>query len=147
MFSCFALLFWFVFIFCFWFLLCFDMIVLSCLAYYCASTLSCLWFYDNIFFFTLILISSCNNIYADLIYVFRVSISSCLTMYIQTTYLLTEAANGGILWKKMFLKIAQNSQEKTCARVYFLIKLQVSGLQLYLKRLLHKCFPVNFADF
>ena len=34
--------------------------------------------------------------------------------------------------KKGFLEISQNSQENTCARVAFLIKLQ--GLQLYLKR-------------
>ena len=34
---------------------------------------------------------------------------------------------------KVFLEISQNSQENTCARVFFLIKLQASGLQLYLK--------------
>ena len=28
--------------------------------------------------------------------------------------------------KEVFLKISQNSQENTCARVYFLIKLQAS---------------------
>ena len=33
--------------------------------------------------------------------------------------------------KKVFLEISQNSQENTCARVSFLIKLQGSGLQLY----------------
>ena len=33
--------------------------------------------------------------------------------------------------KKVFLKISQNSQENTCARVSFLIKLQDLGLQLY----------------
>ena len=42
-----------------------------------------------------------------------------------------EAANGGVLWKKVFLKISQNSQKNTCARVSFLIKLKASGLQLY----------------
>ena len=31
----------------------------------------------------------------------------------------------GVLWKKVFLEISQNSQESTCARVPFLIKLQV----------------------
>ena len=36
--------------------------------------------------------------------------------------------------KEMFLRILQNSQEGTCARVSFLIKLQVWGLQLYWKR-------------
>ena len=35
----------------------------------------------------------------------------------------TEAATGGALWKKVFLEISQNSQENTCARVSFLIKL------------------------
>ena len=33
--------------------------------------------------------------------------------------------------KKVFLEISQNSQENTCARASFLIKLQVSGMQLY----------------
>ena len=37
--------------------------------------------------------------------------------------------------KKVFLKILQNSQENTCVRVSFLIKLQAP----------HRCFPVNFA--
>ena len=32
-----------------------------------------------------------------------------------------------VLSKKLFLKTSQNSQENTCAGVYFLIKLQVSG--------------------
>ena len=36
--------------------------------------------------------------------------------------------------KKVFLKILQNSQENTCARVSFLTKLQASCLQLYQKR-------------
>ena len=36
--------------------------------------------------------------------------------------------------KKVFLKISQNSRENTSARVYFLIKLQAWGLQLYRKR-------------
>ena len=45
-----------------------------------------------------------------------------------------EAATRGVLWKKAFLEILQNSQENTCARVSFLIKVQASGLQLYLKR-------------
>ena len=36
-----------------------------------------------------------------------------------------------VLLKKVSLKISQNSQETICVRVYFLIKLQVWGLQLY----------------
>ena len=34
----------------------------------------------------------------------------------------------------MFLEISQSSQENTCVRVSFLIKLKSSGLRLYLKR-------------
>ena len=50
--------------------------------------------------------------------------------------------------KKVFLEISQNSQENTCARASFLIKLQASGLQLYQKRdSAHSCFPVNFTKF
>ena len=48
----------------------------------------------------------------------------------------------------MFLKISQNSQENTCARVSFSNK--VAGLRpttLSRKRLWHKCFPLNFAKF
>ena len=33
--------------------------------------------------------------------------------------------------EKVFLEILQNSQENTCARVSFLIKFLVLGLQLY----------------
>ena len=36
-----------------------------------------------------------------------------------------------VFCKKVFLEILQNSQENTCARVSFLIKLQSCGLQLY----------------
>ena len=37
--------------------------------------------------------------------------------------------------EKVFLEISPNSQENTCARDSFLIKLQAQGLQLYLKRI------------
>ena len=52
--------------------------------------------------------------------------------------------------KKVFLEISQNSQENTCARVSFLIKLQVSGLRpatLLKMRHWNRCFPVNFVKF
>ena len=48
--------------------------------------------------------------------------------------------------KKVFLEISQNSLENTCARVSFLIKLQAFATLLK-KRLLHRCFSVNFAKF
>ena len=51
----------------------------------------------------------------------------CLHRYIRQG----KAAIRGVLCKKMFLEISQNSQENTCARVSFLVKLQASGLQLY----------------
>ena len=44
-----------------------------------------------------------------------------------------EAVTRGVLWKKMFLEILQNSQKSTCAGVSFLIKF-TWGLQLYWKR-------------
>ena len=39
-------------------------------------------------------------------------------------YPTSEAATEGVLQKQMFLKTSQNSQENTCSRVSFLIKLQ-----------------------
>ena len=51
--------------------------------------------------------------------------------------------------KKVFLEILQYSQENTCARASFFIK--VTGLSLrpatLLKRDWHMCFPVNFVKF
>ena len=49
--------------------------------------------------------------------------------------------------KKVFLEISQNSQENTCARVSFLIKLQVRPATLLKKRLWHRRFLVNFVKF
>ena len=37
---------------------------------------------------------------------------------------MTVTATGGVLLEKLFLKISQNSQENTCARDSFLIKLR-----------------------
>ena len=45
-----------------------------------------------------------------------------------TSLSFTEATTGGILCRKGFLKISQNSEENTCARVYFLVKLQLATL-------------------
>ena len=49
--------------------------------------------------------------------------------------------------KKVFWKISQNSQEDTCARVSFLIKMQVKPATLLKKILWLRCFPVDFAKF
>ena len=43
----------------------------------------------------------------------------------------TEAATRGVPWKKVFLKISQNSQENTCTRASFLIKFERLRLQFY----------------
>ena len=61
-----------------------------------------------------------------------------------SNFLFQEAATAGVLWKKVFLEISQNSQENTCGRVSFLITLPETLLR---KRLWHKRFPVNFAKF
>ena len=39
----------------------------------------------------------------------------------------SEAATRGVLYRRAFLEISQNSQKNTCARISFLIKLQASG--------------------
>ena len=41
-----------------------------------------------------------------------------------TIFLILEVATGYVLQEKMFLEISQNSQENTCSKVSFLIKLQ-----------------------
>ena len=46
-------------------------------------------------------------------------------------YKYAEAANGGVLLKKVLLEILQNSQENTYATYPLLIKLQALDLQLY----------------
>ena len=46
---------------------------------------------------------------------------------------MTEAATRGVLLKKVFLEISQNSQENTCARVSFLIKLQAAATASYMR--------------
>ena len=49
----------------------------------------------------------------------------------------------------MFLEISQSSQEETCARVFFLIKLQALGLRpatLLKKRLWHRFFSFEFWE-
>ena len=60
----------------------------------------------------------------------------------------SEAAIIGLLWDKVFLEISQNSQKNSCARVSFLIKLQASGLQLYIKKATPaQVFSCEFCEF
>ena len=60
-------------------------------------------------------------------------------------YLKSDAANRGVLSKKVFLRILQNSQENTCARVPFLIKFQASAFNTNKKEILAKVFPCEFC--
>ena len=48
--------------------------------------------------------------------------------------------------KKVFLEISQHSQESTCARVSFLVKLQASGLQLIKKEAPALVFSCEFCE-
>ena len=41
-----------------------------------------------------------------------------------------EAATEGVQWKKVFLKILQNSPESTCIEVSFLVKVQVEACKM-----------------
>ena len=62
------------------------------------------------------------------------SLSLALSLYTSwkhqkiSSFLFIKTANWGCSVKKVFLEILQNSQENTCARVSFLIKLQALGL-------------------
>ena len=47
--------------------------------------------------------------------------------------------------KEVFLKVSQNLQEKTFARVSFLINLVASTWNVIKKRPWHRCFPVSYA--
>ena len=55
------------------------------------------------------------------------------------------AATGGVLKENWFLEISQNLQENTCARVSFLIKLQVSDCNLIVKETLPHVFSCKFC--
>ena len=73
----------------------------------------------------------------------------CLCNFIKKeTLTQAEAATGGVLWKKVFLKISQNSQENPCARVSFLIKnfKKLFNIKLYLKETLAQVFSCEFCE-
>ena len=57
-----------------------------------------------------------------------------------------EAATGGVLWKKVFFKISQISQEKTCIGV-FLMKLQTWDRQLCQKETPTEVFSYEIWEF
>ena len=58
----------------------------------------------------------------------------------------TEAATGGVLLKKLFLKISQNSQENTCARVSFLINCKSEACNFIRKETLALMFSGEFCE-
>ena len=58
----------------------------------------------------------------------------------------TEAVTRRCSVKKVFLKISQNSQENTRARVSFLIKLQAEACNLIKKETLAQVFSCEFCE-
>ena len=58
----------------------------------------------------------------------------------------TEAATRVVLCEKVFLKILQNSQENTCARASFLIKLQAWVCNFIEKDTLIQVFSCEFCE-
>ena len=50
---------------------------------------------------------------------------------VKESWIISEAVVKRCFVKKVFFEISQNSQENTCGRVSFSIKLQAWGLQLY----------------
>ena len=57
-----------------------------------------------------------------------------------------EAASGGVLWKKVLLKMSRNLQENTSARVSFLIKLRPPICNFIKKETLAQVFYCEFCD-
>ena len=65
--------------------------------------------------------------------------------YESERYAVTEAATGGVLIKKVFLGILQNSQENTCVRVSFSTKFQTEACNFILKKTLAQVFSCEFS--
>ena len=61
-------------------------------------------------------------------------------------WILSEAATGGVMKEKVFWEILQNSQENTCFRVSFLIKLQTPLWGLWKKESLEQVFSCEFSE-
>ena len=65
----------------------------------------------------------------------------------QISSILSEAATRGSLYKKLLLKFHKIHRKFTCPRASFLIKLKAEACNFIKKRLWHKSFPVNIANF
>ena len=63
------------------------------------------------------------------------------------TLLQSEAVVRWCSVKKVFQQISQISQENTCSKDAFLMKLQIYSLTSSKKRFRHRCFFVNFGKF
>ena len=82
-------------------------------------------------------------IYVNLMWQTKISYYFCIWKV-----LWTEAVTRRCFIKKLFLEISQNSQEKTCTRLFFFNKIAgLRPLTLLKKRLWQRSFPVNFAKF
>ena len=75
--------------------------------------------------------------------IFNTIIRNCLELLLTDTEN-PEAATGGVLLKKVYLKILQTSQENICARDSFLIKLQTSNTSGKLNFKTHFCIYMLF---
>ena len=60
---------------------------------------------------------------------------------------ISEAATIGVLWKKVFLEMSQNSWENNCARASFNKAAGFRPASLLKKIFWHRCFLVKFAIF
>ena len=84
---------------------------------------------------------SCTNLqFLHTLYCFSTIRTCCISCESKKLILSAEAAIGGVLWEKVVLEILQNSQENTCARVSFLIKLQTSACNVIKKETLAQVF-------
>ena len=70
---------------------------------------------------------------------------------ILSSLLLTLLQSEAVIWwcsvKKVFQQILQISQESTCSKYTFLIKLQIYSLTFSKKSFQHRCFLVNSGKF
>ena len=58
----------------------------------------------------------------------------------------TEAATWGVLWKKVFLEISQNLQEKTSAKPSFYLRFQDEDWNVIKKEILTQVFSCKFWE-
>ena len=86
-----------------------------------------------------------SPIFLDIKYDFQTFLHKIKLTLVTLLQMKCRRSHLGCSMKKVFLKLLQNLQENTSARVSFLIKLQASTLLKM--RPWHKCFPVNFAKF